>query len=388
MKKMMQRILTVFLSVILLTQPVLAAAETEDTPKGQILIEMSTGMVLYENNADERLPMASITKMMGLILIGEALEKGELTMDEMLTCSEYAKSMGGSEIWLKAGEQMSVDNLLKAVMIASANDAIVVFSERLGATEDGFVQLMNQRAEDLGLSNTHFVNSTGFDEENHYTSARDVAKMAQELQKYPEMLNYARVWMDSLRNGETMLVNTNRLVRFYQGTTGLKTGTTDAAGHCLCATAERNDLNLCAVVLGCTTSDGRFEAAKSLLDYGFSTYCVYRPEKPEPEPLDVIHGTAAQTDLIAEAPERIIVLREDLQNITAELPELEGREAPLEEGEEVGRVRLMAGKKEIASYPVCVKTAVEELNFGKCFELLLKAGVSMEKNEGKKEILG
>ena len=185
-----------------------------------------------------------------------------------------------------------------------------------------------------------------------------------------------------------MLVNTNRLVHFYQGTTGLKTGTTDAAGHCLCATAERNDLNLCAVVLGCTTSDGRFEAAKSLLDYGFSTYCVYRPEKLEPEPLEVIHGTAAQTDLIAEAPERIIVLREDLQNIAAELPELEGREAPLEEGEEVGRVRLMAGEKEIASYPVCVKTAVEELDFGKCFELLLKAGVSMEKNEGKKEILG
>lgn len=386
MNKMIQRVLTVGLSVLLMTQPVLAASEAEDEPKGQILVEMSSGMVLYEDNADERLPMASITKLMGLILIGEALEQGELTMDEVLTCSEYAKSMGGSEIWLKAGEQMSVEDLLKAVMIASANDAIIVFAERLGATEDGFVLMMNQRAAELEMNNTHFVNATGFDEENHYTCARDVAKMAQELQKYPDMLEYARVWMDSLRNGETMLVNTNRLVRFYQGTTGLKTGTTDAAGHCLCATAERNDLKLCSVVLGCKTSDGRFEASKALLDYGFSAYCVYTPEQVELEPLSVIHGTAEQVELQAQPPETLVILREDAKDIITELPELTEKEAPLMCGEEVGRVRLVSGEKEIASYPICVKATVEELNFVKCFELLLKESISMEKKEAKMKV--
>ena len=172
MKRMIQRGLALLLSVLLLHQPVYAAG-TDDVPKAQILIEMNSGKVLLEENADERLPMASITKLMGLILIGEALENGTLSMDEMLTCSDYAKSMGGSEIWLKAGEQMSVEDLLKAVMIVSANDAIVVFAERLASTEDGFVQMMNQRAEELGLGNTHFVNATGFDEENHYTCARD-----------------------------------------------------------------------------------------------------------------------------------------------------------------------------------------------------------------------
>lgn len=382
MKRMIQRGLTLLLSVLLLHQPVYAAG-TDDVPKAQILIEMNSGKVLLEENADERLPMASITKLMGLILIGEALENGTLSMDEMLTCSDYAKSMGGSEIWLKAGEQMSVEDLLKAVMIVSANDAIVVFAERLASTEDGFVQMMNQRAEELGLGNTHFVNATGFDEENHYTCARDVARMARELQKYPMILEYARVWMDSLRNGETMLVNTNRLVRFYQGTTGLKTGTTDAAGHCLCATAERNELKLCSVVLGCRSSDGRFEASKDLLDYGFSTYCVYRPEAVKPEPLSVIHGTTEQVELQAELPETLVIPREDAQNITVELPELIKKEAPLEMGEEVGRVRLLSGEKEIASYPVCVKETVEELNFSKCLELLLKASISMEKKEAK-----
>ena len=384
MNPFFQRITAGVLSFVLLTMPISAAEIAEDEPKSQILIEMNTGSVLFEQDADERLPMASITKLMGLILIGEALEAGELTMDQMLTCSDYAKSMGGSEIWLKSGEQMSVKDLLKAVLIASANDAIVVFAEQLGSTEEGFVHMMNQRTEELGLSNTHFVNATGFDAENHYTSARDVAKMAQELQKYPEMLSYARVWMDSLRNGETMLVNTNRLVRFYQGTTGLKTGTTDAAGQCLCATAERNELRLCAVVLGCKSSDGRFEAAKALLDYGFSTYCVYTPEEMSLEPLDVIHGTAEQVELFADIPQQLVIRREDVQNLVAEVPELEAREAPLEAGEEVGIVRLLSGEKEIAVYQIKTRQQIEELNFRKCFSLLMKECASMAKN-GKVE---
>ncbi|MGN0664751.1 MAG: D-alanyl-D-alanine carboxypeptidase family protein [Negativibacillus sp.] len=380
MKELWKRVSAGVLALFLmLARPLAVFAEEEDIPKGQILMEMTTGTVLLEENADEHLPMASITKLMGLILIGEALESGTLSMEESLTCSEYAKSMGGSEIWLKVGEQMTVEELLKAVMIASANDAMVVFAEKLGSTEDGFVKMMNQKAQELGLSNTNFVNATGFDEENHYTSARDVAKMAQELQKYPKLLQFSTIWMDSLRNGETMLVNTNRLVRFYEGTTGLKTGTTEAAGHCLCATAERGGLALCAVVLGCKTSDGRFEAAKQLLNYGFSNYTLFMPEQPQLEPLPVIHGVQETVKLRAEPPQGFVISREDAQNLSMELPQLTALKAPVEEGMEVGQVKLLSGEKELAAYPICAAETVEELNFGKCFGLLLKATAAMEK---------
>ena len=370
------------MAVLLLLQPLSAFAE-EDAPKGQILVEMKTGTVLFEENAKEPLPMASITKLMGLILVGEAMERGDFSKEDMLTCSEYAKSMGGSEIWLKAGEQMSVNDLLKAVLIASANDAMVVFAEKIGTTEDGFVQMMNEKAEEMELENTHFVNATGFDEEGHYSSAEDVAKMAMELQKYPELLEYSTVWMDSLRNGETMLVNTNRLVRFYEGTTGLKTGTTDGAGHCLCATAKRGELELCTVVLGCKTSDGRFEASKELLNYGFSNYCFYKPEPISPEPLQVVHGTKEQLQLRAEVPEGFVVSREDAKNISTEIPELEKLQAPIEEGQSVGEVKILSGEKELGSYPIVAAEAVDELDFGKCIQFLWRAAASMEKNTGK-----
>ena len=350
-----------------------------------ILMETTTGLVLYEKDAHVAVPPASVTKIMTMLLIFEALEAQKIKLEDLVVISEKAASMGGSQVFLEPNEQQTVDALLKCIAIASANDAIVVFAEQLGSTEEGFVHMMNQRAEDMGLSNTHFVNATGFDEENHYTSARDVAKMALELQKYPEMLSYARVWMDSLRNGETMLVNTNRLVRFYQGTTGLKTGTTDAAGQCLCATAERNELKLCAVVLGCKSSDGRFEAAKTLLDHGFSTYCVYTPEEVSLEPLKVIHGTAEQVELFADVPQQLVIHREDVQNLVAEVPELEAREAPLKAGEEVGIVRLLSGEKEIAVYPIKTRQQIEALNFGKCFSLLMRECVSMVKN-GKEKL--
>lgn len=384
MKKLFRTVLTVILVLLMLWQalPVWAVESgIKDEAKSQILIEMSTGTVLYEENADEALPMASITKMMGLILIGEAMENQELSMNDVLSCSEYAKSMGGSEIWLKAGEQMTVEELLKAVMIVSANDTMMVFAEKIGSTEDGFVQMMNQKAGEMGLSNTHFVNAVGFDEDGHYTSARDIAKMAQELQKYPQILQYATIWMDSLRDGETMLVNTNRLVRFYEGTTGLKTGTTDWAGHCLCATAERNGMSLCAVVLGCKSSDGRFEASKELLNYGFSNYSVYVPEIPQMEPIKVSHGTKEQARLTAQLPEGMVILREEAHDISMEFPELEVWSAPLELGQQVGELLIRSGEKEIGRFPICVAEAVEELNFSKCFQLLLKETLSIAETQ-------
>ena len=370
------------LAVLCLLKPMTVFAE-EDVPRSQILVEMRTGTVLYEEAADEPLPVASITKLMGMILVGEAMERGELSKEDVLTCSEYAKSMGGSEIWLKAGEQMSVNDLLKAVMIASANDAMVVFAEKIGGSEDGFVQMMNQKAEELGLENTHFVNATGFDEEGHYSSARDVAKMAVELQKYPEILEYSTVWMDSLRGGETMLVNTNRLVRFYEGTTGLKTGTTDGAGHCLCATAKRGEMELCSVVLGCRSSDGRFEASKQLLSHGFGKYCFYTPEVVAAEPLKVIHGTQEEVSLQAEIPEGIVISRDDLQNLRTEIPEVEEVQAPVEAGQPLAQVKIYAGDKEICSYDLTAAESVEELNFGKCLQLLWQAAASMGGNVEK-----
>ncbi len=375
----MKKIIAVLLGLaIALTQTLTVFAEESDEPKAQILLEMNTGTVLFEENADEPLPMASITKLMGLLLVGEAIEKGELSRDDMLTCSDYAKTMGGSEIWLKAGEQMLVDDLLKAVLIGSANDAMVVLAEKLGGTEEGFVKLMNQKAAELGLKNTHFINCTGFDEEGHYTSARDVATLALELQAYPELLEYAMVWMDSLRNGETMLVNTNRLVRFYEGCTGLKTGTTDGAGHCLCATAKRGELELCAVVLGCKSSDGRFEATKELLNYGFGNYCVYKAEEPVLEPLTVIHGTAEQVKLKATPPESIVLTKEAAADLTVEIPQLEEITAPVSEGQQLGEVRLIFGGKDIVSWPIVAAETVEELSFTKCWNLLWTGVMSME----------
>lgn len=358
----------------LLLCPVTGAAQEEAGPKAQLLMELSSGQILWEEAGDEALPMASLTKLMGLLLVGEALDKGELSLEERLCCSAYAKSMGGSEIWLREGETMTVEELLKAVLIASANDAMVVFAERLGGSEEGFVQQMNEKAEELGLENTHYVNATGFDEAGHYTCARDVARLAQELQAYPELLSYASIWMDSLRDGETMLVNTNRLVRFYEGCTGLKTGTTEEAGHCLCATAQRGELSLCAVVLGCSSSEERFESAKALLDRGFGGYCVLRPQAPELEPLPLIHGTAETVELYGDPPELLILRREEGSALETKVPQLEPVEAPVEAGQELGQVELLGPQGQLlASYPIRAKESVGALDFGTCWGLLFKS---------------
>ncbi|MBR6741803.1 MAG: D-alanyl-D-alanine carboxypeptidase, partial [Clostridia bacterium] len=240
--------------------------------KSAILLEPYTGKILYEQNSDEKLAPASITKIMPLLLVMEALKRGDISLETAVYASEHACSMGGSQIWLEPGEGMTVDELLKATVIASANDACVVLGELLAGSEEGFVALMNKRAKELGMNNTNFVNCTGLDADEHYTTAHDVAIMSAELIKHPLIKKYSTVWMDSLRNGESELVNTNKLVRFYKGTTGLKTGTTSKAGYCLSATAMRDGMELVAVVLSGESSDLRFSGAKKLLDYGFANY--------------------------------------------------------------------------------------------------------------------
>ena len=281
----MRQLLVVLLAVWMAAAGALGVAAQEEkkqvamsfTARSALLMEQQTGKVLFSQNETQRMAPASLTKLMDLLLIFQQLQSGKLTMEQELTCSAYAKTMGGSEIWLKEGERMTVEELLKALVVASANDAAVVFAEAIASSEEEFVRLMNEKAQQLGLQNTHFVNCTGFDEEGHYTCAQDVAVLAMELMTgYGEQLTrFSTIWMDSLRSGETQLVNTNRLIRFYDGATGLKTGTTDAAGHCLCATATRDGLSLISVIMGCKSSDARFEESRQLLDYGFAGFTLY-----------------------------------------------------------------------------------------------------------------
>ena len=351
------------------------------TAKSVLLIEQHTGQTLFEQNPTEALAPASLTKLMDLILICEALDEGVLSLDQVLTCSAYAKTMGGSEIWLKEGEQMTVDDLLKALIVASANDAAVVFAEAIAATEQAFVEQMNQRAEELGLVNTHFVNCTGFDEEGHYTCAQDVATMARALmEQYSDLIvPYSTIWMDTLRGGETELVNTNRLVRFYDGTTGLKTGTTDAAGHCLCATATRGNLDLIAVVMGCKTSDQRFEETKQLLDYGFGSFTIYQPDPINDQllPVTVTRGVKTEvTPSITQLPQAIV--RKDQTELIETRVQLSPEvEAPVNQGQVLGKVSLALEGKTLAEEPICASEAVERLTFSKSFQQLLQGLVRM-----------
>ena len=242
--------------------------------KSYILIDGLTGSVIAEKDADNKLPLASITKVMSLLLVMESISRGKLDFNTEVTASEHASSMGGSQIWLEEGETMTVDELLKAAVVASANDAMTALAEAVSGSEESFVAEMNARASELGMKNSHFVNCSGLDAEGHYSSARDIAIMSAELMKHEEIKNYSTIWMDSLRDGKTELVNTNKLVRFYSGATGLKTGTTSSAGCCLAATAERDGLGLVAVVMGAKNSTERFNSARKLLDFGFANYKV------------------------------------------------------------------------------------------------------------------
>ena len=275
MKKFLSFILAICLSV---SFSVTAFADgISISAKSAILVERSTGRVLFEYEADKQMPPASITKIMTLLLVMEAIESGKLNFETEVTASEHACSMGGSQIWLEPGEVFTVHELLKAATIASANDACVALAEAVSGSEEAFVELMNQRAAELGMENTVFKNSTGLDAEGHVSTAKDIAKMSAALLSHEKIKEYSTVWMDSLRNGETELTNTNKLVRFYKGCTGLKTGSTDEAGCCLAASAERGGMELVSVTLGSPNTDERFAAGRKLLDYGFANFAVAKP---------------------------------------------------------------------------------------------------------------
>lgn len=357
-----------------------AAAPLALNVKSAILLEQTTGQVLYEDNADERMPPASITKVMTLLLVMEALDSGKLKMEDMISCSEHASTMGGSQIWLEPGEQMSVHDLLKATAISSANDAAVLLGEAVAGSEEGFVALMNQRAQELGMENTTFINACGLDAAGHETTARDIAIMSCELLKHPKIKEYSTVWMDSLRDGATQLVNTNKLVRFYDGATGLKTGTTNGAGSCLAASAERNGLSLVAVVLGAPTSDDRFAGARKLLDYGFANYAMATPPSVADQltPVKVIGGVVPEVAVECDPPGNIVVKQGDQQRLEQRISLVPDVQAPVEKGQILGKVLISLDSQPISEYPLKAAEAVQKMTFGNGMKILFSRLITFE----------
>lgn len=330
--------------------------------KSVILMEVNTGRILYESNADEKTPPASITKIMSLLLVMEEIAKGNITLETQVTASEHACSMGGSQIWLEPGETMTVDELLKATVIASANDACVALGELVAGSEEGFVAMMNARAKELGMNSTNFINCTGLDAEGHLTTAHDVAIASAELIKHELIKKYSTVWMDTLRGGQSELVNTNKLVRFYEGTTGLKTGTTSDAGYCLSATAERDGLELVAVVMSGESSSERFEGAKKLLNYGFANY-TFSEIEAELSESEVKIKKGVKNKVTVEANEKLKLLLEktSAKEITQTTEFNEDITAPVKEGDTVGFVNVYVGDELVGRIEITAAETVEKV---------------------------
>ncbi len=337
--------------------------------KSAVLMDMTSGQVLYEQNAHEALPIASVTKVMTLLLVMEAIDNGQIGYDDAVTVSAHAASMGGSQIWLEEHERMSVRDLLKAAVIVSANDACAALAEYICGTTEAFVMRMNERAAELGAKHTQFVDCSGLDDAG-MSSAHDIALFSRELMTaHPAIREYTTVWMDSLRGGQSELVNTNRLVRFYNGATGLKTGTTAAAGCCLSATAEREGMALCAVVLGADSSDARFQGARAMLDYGFANYTLYTPPADALvcPPVTVKHGTAMTVEAVPPTCDGVAVKRGTAADATVELIVSDTVEAPVEQGQVLGEAVVRVGQTELMRLPMTAANAVEAMTFARAF---------------------
>jgi D-alanyl-D-alanine carboxypeptidase (penicillin-binding protein 5/6) len=345
--------------------------------KSAVLIELSSGQVLFEKNPNEKLPIASVTKIMTLLLIMEAVDSELITLNDTVTCSSYAASMGGSQIWLEQGEIMTVHDLLKAIAVVSANDACAMMAEYISGSEESFVQKMNERATELGMNNTLFKDCTGLDD-TAYSSAYDVALMSRELMKHKKITEYTTIWMDTLRKGESQLVNTNKLVRFYSGATGLKTGTTSKAGHNLSATAQRNGMELAAVILGCKTSDERFGGARKMLDYGFANYAVYTPtiEEGSLKPVKVLRGVKNSVDSEMDNLTPMLIKKGQEKNITQTLTLAEDLEAPVYKGQVIGELILMIEGSVAAKYDVYSADDVPRLGILQAFVRIFQALVA------------
>ena len=366
MKRMLPMIL---LLALLLCVPVRADELTLDAPSA-LLMEKQTGTVLFAKDEHTPREPASVTKVMTLLLTMEAVDSGALSYDDAVTGSAHAASMGGSQIWLKEGEQMRVEDLIKAVCVVSGNDAAVALGEHLAGSEDAFVARMNERAKELGMNDTHFVNCTGLPAEGHVTSAYDIALMSRELiLHHPDIRRFTTIWMDSLRDGQSMLVNTNKLVRFYPGATGLKTGSTSTAKYCISATAEKDGMELIAVILGGSTSDKRFADAKALLNYGFASYALVTaaPESPLPA-VPVTLGTQKTVQTILTPDNALLLEKNRAGGLTQSLALPETLEAPIEAGEPLGTLDIFdAGGTAVASLPLLAGESVARVTWWQLF---------------------
>ena len=357
-----------------------AAAGPAVSCPSALLMEKQTGTVLFAQDEHTPREPASVTKIMTLLLVMEAIDSGALSYDDVVTGSAHAASMGGSQIWLKENEQMTVRDLLKAVCIVSGNDAAVALAEHLAGSEDAFVERMNARAQELGMNDTHFVNCTGLPAAGHLTSACDIALMSRELiLHHPDIRQFTTVWMDSLRGGESMLVNTNKLIRFYDGATGLKTGSTGSAGYCLSATAEKNGMELIAVVLKGKTSDERFSDAKSLLNYGFSTWSLVTvtPDEVLP-PVPVMLGVRGTVQPVLTSENTLLVEKTLANSLTKEVALAESVAAPVYAGDTLGQltVRDAAGNT-VAELPILAGEDVGHVTFVQMLGRCLARGFCM-----------
>ncbi len=372
----MKRILSGLMALLVLAAltPPAGAEDLAVEAQSCILMEKSTGQVLYAVNEHEKLEPASVTKIMTILLTMEAIDSGVLSYDDTVTASAYACSMGGSQIWLKEHEQMTVRDMLKAVCVASANDCSVALAEHLAGSADAFVERMNQRAQELGMEDTTFLNPTGLPAQGHVTSAYDIALMSRELIcNHPDVRQFTTIWMDTLRDGAFGLNNTNKLIRYYQGATGLKTGSTDAAGYCLSATAERDGMELIAVVLKSPTGTQRFESAKALLNYGFASYGLADVHPTQPlAPIPVALGDLDSVTPRLEGNASLLVRREQLGSLEISVEQIPSLTAPVAEGQVVGKLTVVSGGETLASLDLTADRAVARLTYWQVLQRCLR----------------
>ena len=345
--------------------------------KACVLMDCNTGTILAAKNENNKLYPASVTKIMSLLLVCEALESGKLTREMEITCSESAAEKGGSQIWLEPGEVMTVNDLIKATAVYSANDACCLLGEAIAGDEGSFVDMMNKKAKELNMNNTHFDNCTGLDDDTdtHKTTAYDIAVMSSELLKYDVIREYSSIWMDTLRNGDTQIVNTNKLIRNYPGATGLKTGTTSKAGCCVSASAERDGMHLVAVVLGAGNSKDRFSGAKNLLDWGFANYEIFEPDigNGYSDDIQVNHGVQKTLKLTNTVPEDILIKRGMSSEIDVDIQLPEFADAPIEKGKKIGEIRLTLSGEIIGICDIIADETIEEMTFFNALKSLLYA---------------
>ena len=353
------------------------AAELEVAGKSALLMDMTTGTVLFEQNAHEKLAPASVTKVMTMLLIMEAIDSGKIGWEDTVTVSESAAAKGGSQIYLKVGETMSVTDMLKSVAVSSANDCACALAEHIAGSESAFVEKMNQRAKELGMNDTHFVNCTGLDDDDiakeHLTSAYDIALMSRELMvKHPSIQKFTTIWMDTVRNGAFGLSNTNKLVRFYPGATGLKTGFTANAGYCLSATAQRDGLGLIAVVMGAKTSQERFAGCKAMLDYGFANYALIVPQLPEQNVVPVKLGIQKTVIAVPGEDTQLLLDKSQKDQVTTEVILDESVTAPVSKGQKLGTLTVRAGEQVLRQVPMVASDTVPQISWLQLFVQMLQ----------------